>query len=173
MPIGVDGCDIIAVGPGAGGNSVYGGTAGGMAIRINKPVAPGQIIAGVIGAGDSNNGPGGPTTVDGMTAEAGTPGLISNGSLDVPGGRATGGDINLTGGKSAPNAPGGLPSPAWFTDPPTSAFKDSGGPYIHPNYKGIGTMQSNSSHGAGAGSTTGGYMATVSGAVFIFYYATE
>ncbi|MFC5307268.1 glycine-rich domain-containing protein [Azospirillum picis] len=170
VPAGVDSCDIIAVGGGGGCWGGRGGSAGGMAIRRNKAVVPGQIIPGTIGQGSAAQTEpdvkAGSTTVDGMTAEGGL-GCTTYGL----GGAAYGGDINLNGGMTFNGNGGGLPSPAWIVTDPAATFNDSGGPYIHPSFKG---RSGGPPELPGAGARYASFnSAGANGGIFFFWYVTE
>lgn len=177
VPAGVDSCDIIAVGAGGCCTGNVPGSGGAMAIRRNKVVSPGQVIVGSVGAGpinDTTSGTRAPsTTIDGMVAEGGV-----NGSVNAPGGNATGGDVNIQGGACGGGlwAPGGAcPSPAW-TAGKSSYYSDSGGPYIHPNFKGRPNTSTGIPElpGAGGGTDMSATRAAgANGGIFFFWYVTE
>lgn len=171
VPAGADSCDIIAVGGGGGclaSDRGYNGGGAAMAVRLAKSVLPGQTLAGVVGGATGyGGGTGMSTSVDGMVVEGGC----------GPGGatpaKATGGDVNLSGSLPNRHDGGGIPSPAWdAASQKPENWPDSGGPYIHPLYKGLG---SGGVPGGGGWASDDGRtsIAGAVGGVFIFWHATE
>lgn len=104
--------DIIAVGGGGGTGTAWPAweASGAVAQRVMKPVYPGLVITGVVGAAGSQGVVGGDTTVDGMIAK-GAHGLTletaTGGDMNWPGVAEFGADIySLTGSKIGPSIDG-------------------------------------------------------------------